>query len=159
MEVIVKRHPPDELYHFGVQGQKWGLRRYQNEDGSLTPAGREHYGYSMSREVNRLKTLAGKQNKYSLKSKRKKMQATKSYANAKKPKLLFGGVRRRWSASKYIKREVKADKLAYKAEKKSNQGTKLYEKIKEKYKNMPADTFQKSDLTYLKKYSSRVLTT
>ena len=35
----------DELYHYGAKGQKWGLRRWQNEDGSLTPAGREHYGY------------------------------------------------------------------------------------------------------------------
>lgn len=35
---------PDELYHYGVKGQKWGRRRYQYEDGSLTPAGRERYG-------------------------------------------------------------------------------------------------------------------
>lgn len=33
------------LYHHGIKGQKWGLRRYQYEDGSLTPEGREHYGY------------------------------------------------------------------------------------------------------------------
>lgn len=33
-----------ELYHWGVKKQKWGVRRWQNEDGSLTPAGREHYG-------------------------------------------------------------------------------------------------------------------
>lgn len=33
------------LYHHGILGQKWGVRRWQNEDGSLTPAGREHYGY------------------------------------------------------------------------------------------------------------------
>lgn len=39
----------DELYHHGIQGQKWGLRRWQNEDGSLTPAGREHYGYGGER--------------------------------------------------------------------------------------------------------------
>lgn len=31
------------LAHHGVKGQKWGVRRYQNEDGSLTPAGKNRY--------------------------------------------------------------------------------------------------------------------
>lgn len=33
----------DELYHHGVKGQKWGVRRYQNSDGSLTAAGKARY--------------------------------------------------------------------------------------------------------------------
>jgi hypothetical protein len=32
-----------ELYHHGIKGMKWGRRRYQNPDGSLTPAGRKRY--------------------------------------------------------------------------------------------------------------------
>ena len=32
-----------ELYHWGVKGMKWGVRRYQNKDGSLTPAGKKRY--------------------------------------------------------------------------------------------------------------------
>ena len=31
----------NELYHHGIKGQKWGVRRYQNKDGSLTAAGKQ----------------------------------------------------------------------------------------------------------------------
>ena len=33
----------EELQHHGIKGMKWGHRRFQNKDGSLTPAGRERY--------------------------------------------------------------------------------------------------------------------
>ena len=31
------------LAHYGIKGMKWGIRRYQNKDGSLTPQGRKRY--------------------------------------------------------------------------------------------------------------------
>lgn len=34
----------DYLAHHGVKGQHWGVRRYQNKDGSLTVEGYQHYG-------------------------------------------------------------------------------------------------------------------
>lgn len=39
---------PNELYHHGIKGQKWGVRRFQNPDGSLTKAGKDRY-----RQMNR----------------------------------------------------------------------------------------------------------
>lgn len=40
----ISKYDPTVLMHHGVKGQKWGLRRYQNKDGSLTPAGEKHVG-------------------------------------------------------------------------------------------------------------------
>lgn len=34
----------EELKHHGIKGMKWGVRRFQNADGSLTPEGRKRYG-------------------------------------------------------------------------------------------------------------------
>lgn len=38
----------DELYHHGIKGQKWGIRRYQNPDGTLTSAGKQRYAQTGS---------------------------------------------------------------------------------------------------------------
>lgn len=50
---MVKQYYSNELYHHGVKGQKWGVRRYQNEDGTLTSAGKQHYSEPTSENTKR----------------------------------------------------------------------------------------------------------
>lgn len=59
----------DELKHWGILGMHWGVRRYQNEDGTLTPEGRERYGVKTAAETRRAsyskkyETLRNKKNR------------------------------------------------------------------------------------------------
>ena len=39
-----------ELYHHGIKGQRWGIRRFQNEDGTLTTAGKARYNEDGTRK-------------------------------------------------------------------------------------------------------------
>ena len=48
-----------DLEHHGIKGQRWGVRRYQNEDGSLTTAGRARYGDANSTSMRRSLTGGG----------------------------------------------------------------------------------------------------
>ena len=42
--IITKSDGSEALYHHGILGMHWGVRRYQNADGSYTEAGRKRYG-------------------------------------------------------------------------------------------------------------------
>ena len=59
------------IEHHGILGMKWGVRRYQNADGSLTDAGRKHYGVKrIKQEASSIKDPYDKQ-KYSMQEKQK----------------------------------------------------------------------------------------
>ena len=42
----LRRPYSNELYHHGIKNQKWGVRRFQNPDGTLTEAGKQRYAYT-----------------------------------------------------------------------------------------------------------------
>lgn len=72
----------NELMHWGIKGMKWGVRRYQNKDGSLTPAGKKRYDKEMAKlkeeekiAKNKLRTQAKLKK---LDEKRKEIEALKS---------------------------------------------------------------------------------
>ena len=52
-----------DLYHHGVLGQKWGVRRYQNKDGTLTSKGKKHYSESGDSETPKKRGLSEGQKK------------------------------------------------------------------------------------------------
>ena len=49
----------DYIAHHGVKGQKWGVRRYQNSDGTLTEEGKAHYHENVSRQARQAKIATG----------------------------------------------------------------------------------------------------
>lgn len=74
----------DELTHWGVRGMKWGIRRYQNKDGSLTAAGKKRYNEELAKVREQEKVV---KNRESVKGRLDRLKARQDAVAARKKAL------------------------------------------------------------------------
>lgn len=132
-----------ELYHWGIKGQKWGVRRYQNKNGSLTPAGRKRY--SDDPKVVKSKAAVKQASKDRSKALADYSKAYDKYyimptkGNAKRLDESIDNLRKAQSSLKSTKFKYGVDKEAARLREKGydNQNkSKHRQNLEEKYKNL-----------------------
>lgn len=145
----------DELYHYGIKGQKWGQRHYQYDDGTYTPEGKRRYGFGDGRKQSSLRTA--KQN-YRI--------ASRSYDRAFNNAYYRSGIhitkkgreadRKRWEKVYTEKdnfdkarKQYKLEKQKYKANVKSKKA--VYKEAKKASNKAFNEAYRKSGIHFTKK--------
>ena len=105
-----------ELYHHGIRGQKWGVRRFQNPDGSLTSTGRKRYASEQSRIASKASKKEAlelyKAGKYAKAARRQEAIRDSFIGKTVKPLGSVAGVLAKNDNKAFAKHEAKANAYA-----------------------------------------------
>ena len=151
----------DVLVHHGVLGQKWGIRRYQNEDGTLTEAGKVRVRKKYSKGVKKLSKYDKKIQNLNESKNYLDEEIRKQDYKANRPKRFFetwNGYERRINKSnlKLQSLENAYRKTDWKSEKMYNKGAAWVEKMSRKFSNIDLSSVDPDDIAYVSDYLSGV---
>lgn len=159
----------DEIFHYGIQDMRWGLRRYQNADGSLTSLGRQHYGVGPPRGEGKSSNVkVKKKKKESLITKAKNAindinDAAEEMKNKKAQRIIDEAKRKAAVAKekqKQAEAEAKANEAKREAKEKANPNLKNKREIEEAKTKKDVSEIEKTGKTVAEKereeYSQKV---
>lgn len=129
-----------ELYHHGIKGQRWGVRRFQNEDGSLTPKGKKRQKI-MEEASDKAKRFIG----YAKDDTKEYTKYRDKYVND--------------SVNEYGMSKKEALHIMNENIRISKRQAERYKKIYDKYRNMDVATISKKDLKEAKKFVKKAFHT